>query len=82
MRVPLLDLTEEYRMLGSPIRDRIDDVLASHNFILGPHVEEFERAICDYTGAAHAIGMSSGTDALLATFMSLGFGVDEAVITT
>jgi dTDP-4-amino-4,6-dideoxygalactose transaminase len=82
MRVPLLDLSEQYRKLAEPIRKRIDQVLASQRFILGPNVEQFEKAICRSTGAAHAIGVSSGTDALLAVLMALGIGPGDAVITT
>lgn len=82
MRVPLLDLTEQYRQLAAPIRDKIDKVLSSHRFILGPHVESFEKAMCDFTGAPHAIGVSSGTDALLAALMAMEIGPGDAVITT
>ncbi|MFZ3377494.1 MAG: DegT/DnrJ/EryC1/StrS family aminotransferase [Chthoniobacterales bacterium] len=82
MRVPLLDLTEQYRTLAEPIRTEIDAVLASQRFILGPQVEAFERAICAHCGAPHAIGVSSGTDALLAILMALKIGRGDAVITT
>ena len=82
MRVPLLDLTKQYRQLSGPIRTRIDAILASQKFILGPNVEKFEEAICRFTGAAHAIGASSGTDALLAILMALGIGRGDAVVTT
>jgi dTDP-4-amino-4,6-dideoxygalactose transaminase len=60
MRVPLLDLSEQYRILAEPIREAIDGVLASHRFILGPRVEAFEKAICDYCNTPHAVGVSSG----------------------
>src|ERR1700737_4004271 len=60
MRVPLLDLSEQYRFLAEPIRQRIDKVLASQRFILGLNVEAFEQAICRFTDAPHAIGVSSG----------------------
>src|SRR6266496_5700265 len=82
MRMLLLDLGEQYRALSEPIREAIDDVLASHRFILGPKVEAFEKAICAYCGASHAVGVSSGTDALLAILMALGIGPGDAVITT
>ena len=82
MRVPLLDLSEQYRSLAEPIRQAIDDVLTSHRFILGPKVNAFEKAICAYCNAPHAIGVSSGTDALLAILMALGIGRGDAVITT
>src|SRR5947208_10499533 len=82
MRVPLLDLSEQYRALAAPIRAEIDAVLASQRFILGPQVEAFEKAICDYLNAPHAVGVSSGTDALLAVLMALEIGPGDAVITT
>ena len=82
MRVPLLDLSEQYRALAAPIRQQIDEVLQSQRFILGPKVEQFERALCDYTGTKFAIGVSSGTDALLAVLMALEIGPGDAVITT
>jgi len=82
MRVPLLDLGEQYRVLSKQIREAIDDVLESHRFILGPKVQAFEKAICAYCNAPHAIGVSSGTDALLAILMGLGIGRGDAVVTT
>src|SRR5262245_61016940 len=81
MRVPLLDLSEQYRVLDESIRREIDDVLRTQQFILGPKVEEFERALADYCGAKHAIGISSGTDALLDILLALGLGSNDAVIT-
>jgi dTDP-4-amino-4,6-dideoxygalactose transaminase len=82
MRVPLLDLSEQYPALGVSIRGAIDDVLASGRFILGPKVEAFEKAMSEYCNAPHAVGVSSGTDALLAILMALGIGRGDAVITT
>jgi dTDP-4-amino-4,6-dideoxygalactose transaminase len=82
MRVPLLDLSEQYRALAEPIRAQLDEVLASQSFILGPKVAAFEQAIADYCSAPHAIGVSSGTDALLAILMALNIGPGDAVITS
>src|SRR6058998_40932 len=82
MRVPLLDLGQEYRVLSKQIREAIDDVLDSRRFILGSKVQEFESAICRYCDVPHAIGVSSGTDALLAILMGLGIGRGDAVVTT
>src|SRR3954471_3350041 len=82
MRVPLLDLTEQYAALASPIRTEIEEVLAGQHFILGPKVERFEQAVAEYCGAAHAIGVSSGTDALLAVFMAMDLRPGDAVITS
>ena len=82
MRVPLLDLSEQYAVLAEPIRAAVDEVLATQNFILGPKVEAFEKAIAEYCGSPHAIGVSSGTDALLAIFMAMGLGPGDAVVTS
>jgi dTDP-4-amino-4,6-dideoxygalactose transaminase len=82
MRVPLLDLSEQYAALAEPIRKAIDEVLRSQSFILGPKVEAFEKAIADYCDSPHAIGVSSGTDALLAVFMAMGLGPGDAVLTS
>jgi dTDP-4-amino-4,6-dideoxygalactose transaminase len=82
MRVPLLDLSEQYAALAAPIRAEIEEVLATQNFILGPKVEAFEAAIAGYCGSSNAIGVSSGTDALLAVFMAMGLGPGDAVLTS
>src|SRR5438034_1933099 len=82
MRVPLLDLSEQYRTLSESLHEAIETVLADHRFILGPQVEAFEKAICAYCKAPYAIGVSSGTDALLAILMALGVGPGDAVVTT
>jgi dTDP-4-amino-4,6-dideoxygalactose transaminase len=82
MRVPLLDLSQQYATLAEPIRAQIEEILSTQNFILGPKVEAFEAAIADYCGAPHAIGVSSGTDALLAVFMAMGLGPGDAVVTS
>ncbi len=82
MRVPLLDLSEQYRALEKPIQEAIAEVLRTQHFVLGEKVDEFERAICRHTGAKFAIGVSSGTDALLAILMAMGIGPGDAVITT
>jgi dTDP-4-amino-4,6-dideoxygalactose transaminase len=82
MRVPLLDLSEQYRALAEPIRAQLDEVLASQSFILGPKVTAFEEAMRGYCGSPHAIGVSSGTDTLLAILMAMEIGPGDAVITS
>jgi dTDP-4-amino-4,6-dideoxygalactose transaminase len=82
MRVPLLDLKDQYRTLSGPIRAELDEIFASQRFILGPKGEEFEQAICQFLGVPHAIGVSSGTDALLAALMALQIGPGDAILTT
>src|SRR4051812_30945039 len=82
MQVPLLDLRKQYEPLKAQILAEIEKVADSQYLILGPEVEKLERSLESYTGAAHAIGVSSGTDAQLALLMALGIGPGDAVITT
>lgn len=82
MRVPLLDLTRQHERVSAAVETRVRAVFESQQFILGRTVEDFEKAFCDYVGCAHAVGMSSGTDAQLAILMAMGIGAGDAVITT
>ncbi|HET9360136.1 MAG TPA: DegT/DnrJ/EryC1/StrS family aminotransferase, partial [Vicinamibacterales bacterium] len=82
MKVPLLDLKAQYETIRPEIEAAVRDVLESQHFILGPFVQKCEEAIAQYSGASHAIGMSSGSDALLACLMAEGIGPGDEVITT
>jgi dTDP-4-amino-4,6-dideoxygalactose transaminase len=82
MQVPLLDLKPQYRALKSEIDAAIERVCDAQAFILGPGVRELESAVAAYSGCTHGIGMSSGTDALLAALMALDIGAGDAVITS
>lgn len=64
MKVPLLDLKTQYVPLREETRKLLDDILDSQYFIGGPYVSKLEERIAEYSGVAHAIGVSSGTDAL------------------
>jgi dTDP-4-amino-4,6-dideoxygalactose transaminase len=80
--VPLLDLGEQNRPLAAALVEAVTRVIASGSFILGPEVEAFERGLGEALGVAHAIGLSSGTDALLVALMALHVGPGDEVVTT
>ncbi|HIJ45716.1 MAG TPA: transcriptional regulator, partial [Rhodospirillaceae bacterium] len=80
--VPFVDLKAQFAAIENEARAAIDRVLASQRLILGPEVESLEREIAAYSACAHAIGVSSGTDALLVSLMALGVGPGDEVITT
>ncbi len=82
MRVPLLDLTLQFRSIESEIRQAIDRLLSSQQFILGETVESFEKKVAEYCGVQHAVGCASGSDALLLALLALGVGPGDEVITT
>ncbi len=82
MKVPLLDLKRQYSVIKDEIKVAINDTLESQCFILGPVVAEFERQMAEYTGSKGAVGVSSGTDALLLALMALGVGAGDEVITS
>ena len=79
--VPLLDLEAQYRPIRDEILAAITRVCDSQRFIMGPEVEALERELARSIGVAHAVSMSSGTDAILATLMALGIGPGDEVIT-
>lgn len=81
MNVPLLDLKTQYRRIQPELMKVIEDVCAQQSFILGPHVEEFERTIATFIGVEHAIGVASGSDALLLSLMELDIQPGDEVIT-
>jgi dTDP-4-amino-4,6-dideoxygalactose transaminase len=82
MQVPLLDLRAQYAPVRARIEQAIREVCDSQRFVLGPRVAQLERDLAKYSQAAHAIGMSSGTDALLVALMALDIGPGDEVITS
>ena len=82
IKVPLLDIPLSYEAVLADVEKNINEVIRSGYFILGPVVEELEHQIAAYCGAKYAVGVSSGTDALLISLMAAGIGEGDEVITT
>jgi dTDP-4-amino-4,6-dideoxygalactose transaminase len=82
MNVPLLDLKAQYSAIKAEVDAAIAEVMESQHFILGPKVEQCEAAIARYSASSFAVGMSSGSDALLACLMAEEIGPGDEVITT
>ena len=80
--MPLLDLKAQYQTLAAEIMPVLQQICESQQFILGRHVREFESAAARYCGCREAIGVSSGTDALLLAVMALGIGPGDEIITS
>lgn len=82
MHVPLLDLQAQYAGIRAEIHQAIDAVLDSQRFVLGHNVSALETEVVHYCRAAHAIGVASGSDALLLALMAIGIEPGDEVITT
>jgi len=78
--VPLLDLRPQYESLRTEIDSALARVVESQHFVLGPEVEAFEREIAEYCGAPEAVGVGSGSDALLLGLMALGIQPGDQVL--
>ena len=82
MKIPILDLTAQYKSIKTEIDTAIKRVVDSQHFILGPEVEAFEKEVAAYCGTKYAVGVASGTDALILSLKALGIGPGDEVITT
>ena len=82
MKVPLLDLKEQYKTIKKEVLKTAEELFESQYFILGPRVTDLEEKIADYCSSKHAVGVSSGTDALLISLMAIDTGLKDMVITT
>jgi dTDP-4-amino-4,6-dideoxygalactose transaminase len=82
MNIPMLDLKAQYASIKDEIDGKVLEVLSAQNFILGAEVKALEEEIAAYSGVRFAIGVSSGSDALIISLMALGIGSGDAVVTT
>jgi dTDP-4-amino-4,6-dideoxygalactose transaminase len=80
MKVPLLDLKPQYKSLKHEIDDTLIRIAESQYFILGPEVKKLEEKFCEFLNVKHAVGVSSGTDALLLALMAIEIGPGDEVI--
>ncbi|MGC8916098.1 MAG: DegT/DnrJ/EryC1/StrS family aminotransferase [Thermoanaerobaculum sp.] len=80
--IPLFTLSRQWPTVEREVRSALERVFASQQFILGPEVAAFEKEVAEYLGVRFAVGVSSGTDALLAALMALGVGPGDEVITS
>ncbi len=82
MTVPLLDLKKQYQAIRDEIKPVLEEICEKQYFILGPEVAGLEKMIADYCNTRFALGVSSGTDALLLSLMTAGIGAGDLVLTT
>ncbi|MBU6284218.1 aminotransferase class I/II-fold pyridoxal phosphate-dependent enzyme, partial [bacterium] len=82
MPIPSVDLAAEWREIAAEAEPRVLEVLRSQQFVLGPAVASFEQAVADRIGVAHAIGVASGSDALLLSLMALDVRPGDEVVTS
>lgn len=81
MNIPMVDLKQQYHSLKQDIDQALAEVLESTHFILGPHVQAFEKEAAAYLGVQHAVACASGTDALHLALRAAGIGEGDEVIT-
>lgn len=82
MKIPFLDLKAQYQSIKDEINIKVLDLFSSQNFILGSEVTELEKDLASYSGNRFAVGVSSGSDALLVSLMAIGVKNGDAVLTT
>ncbi len=80
MKVPFFDLNSQFSSIEEEIKSALDEVFKTQQFILGPKVEALEQTIAHYCQTQYAIGVASGSDALLLSLMVLEIGKGDEVI--
>ena len=82
MQIPILDLKRQYKTIENPVKKIVSEILESQSFVLGKEVEKIEKNIATYCDTKFAIGLNSGTDALILALDALGVKENDEVITT
>ena len=82
MQIPFIDLKEQHQRIGKAVRSAVLKVVDSQRFVLGAQGKRLEAAIAKKVGVSHAVGVASGSDALYLSFLALGIGPGDEVITT
>ena len=82
MKIPMVDLKEQYHAIKDEVDSAISEALESCQFILGPNVQAFEKEAAEYLGVKHCLGLNSGTDALHLALRAAGIGEGDEVITS
>lgn len=82
MQIPAFDLTRQYKNISQELLPLLEETFSKGQFILGENVEAFEKEIARYCNVKYAVGVASGTDALLISLEALGIGEGDEVITT
>src|SRR5260370_30552139 len=80
LAIPMLDLGAQYASIQDEIHSAIDEVLEAQHFILGPTVEALEKEVARYCGRQFAVGVASGTDALILAARAAGIGPGDEVL--
>jgi dTDP-4-amino-4,6-dideoxygalactose transaminase len=80
VKPPFCDLKPQFVSIETEVQSAIHEVFRTRQFILGPHMEELEQTIAQYCNTRYAIGVASGSDALILSLMALGIGPGDEVI--
>jgi dTDP-4-amino-4,6-dideoxygalactose transaminase len=80
VRVPMVDLQAQHRAIADEVMPRVLELVGAQTFILGPPVLALERTLSHLTGTAGAVGVASGTDALVLSLRALGIGPGDLVV--
>ena len=82
MKIPMLDLSEQYATIREEVLSKLDQVMSSSQFILGSHVKQVENNIAEMSKTKHGIGVANGSDAIHIALQAAGVGEGDEVITT